>query len=379
MADRVAILTTGRQDYGILRSTVHALAADPAIDLRLWVGGMHLSDRYGRTIRLVEEDGAPIHQRLAFLADDPAADAAGALTATAGALAAERPAALMLVGDRSETLAAGMAAVLAKVPIVHLHGGEETEGAVDNAFRHALTKLSALHLVSHADHAARVVQMGEDPERVEVVGAPGLDNLHRTDLPDRAALERRVGIPLTAPVALVTVHPATLAADPLTECRAIAAALEQVPCTVVVTQPNADAGGGAIREFWVRWATARPGVAVVEALGELAYWGMLRVADVVIGNSSSGIIEAPAAGVPCVDVGERQAGRLRARSVRSVPATADQVRDALRTSLTAEAKAEVVRLGGPYLEGMAAPRIVAAVKRWLPVRAARKRFRSIAL
>ena len=377
MRERVAILTTGRQDYGILRSTVHALVDDPGIDLRLWVGGMHLSERYGMTVRLVEEDGAPIHQRLPFLGADPASDAAGALMSTARALAEERPAALLLVGDRTETLAAGMAAVLAQVPIVHLHGGEETEGAVDNAFRHALTKLSALHLVSHADHAARVIQMGEDPARVVVVGAPGLDNVYRSDLPDRAALERSVGIALEAPVALVTVHPTTLADDPLAECRAVAGALDQVSCTVVITQPNADGGGDAIRDFWARWATRRPRTVVVDALGELRYWAMLRVVDVVVGNSSSGILEAPAAGVPSVNVGDRQAGRLRAPSTRDVPAVAGQVAIALRSALTAEARADAATMGGPYLPGPAAPRVVAALRAWLPSRSVRKPFRSV--
>lgn len=378
MTERVALLTTGRQDYGILRSTAHALLADPQIELRLWVGGMHLAERYGMTVRLVEEDGVPIHRRLPFLGNDPASDAAGALTATARALAEEQPAALMLVGDRTETLAAGIAAVLAQVPLVHLHGGEETEGAVDNAFRHALTKLSALHLVSHADHAARLVQMGEDPERVVVVGAPGLDNLYRADLPDRAALERRLGIPLASPVALVTVHPTTLASDRLAECRAVAAALEAVKCTVVITQPNADTGGGDIRDFWATWAAGRPGTVVVDALGDLGYWGMLRIADVVIGNSSSGMIESPAAGVPTINVGDRQAGRLRAHSTRDVPAVPGMVITALQAALTVEAKAEAAAMGGPYLAGAAAPRVVAALRGWLPVRSTRKRFRSVA-
>ncbi len=328
------------------------------------------------TVRLLEADQVPIHQRLTFLEEDPASGAAGALLATANALAAERPATLMLVGDRFETLAAGMAAVLARVPIVHLHGGEETEGAVDNVFRHALTKLSALHLVSHVDHAARVIQMGEDPERVVVVGAPGLDNLYRTDLPDRAALERRLGLPLTGPVALVTVHPTTLGANPLEECRAVAAALEVVKCTAVITQPNADAGGLVIRDFWIGWAAGRQNTVVVDALGELGYWGMLRVADVVIGNSSSGIIEAPAAGVPSIDVGDRQLGRLRPGSTRDVPAAPDLVAEALRGALTPQSKAAARALSGPYLLGPAAPRILAALKAWLPTRCERKRFRS---
>ena len=348
------------------------------VELRLWVGGMHLSERHGLTVGLIERDGVEIHQRLPFLASGPALDAAGAVTSVAAALREEHPALLLLVGDRTETLAAGIASVLARVPVLHPHGGEETEGAVDNAFRHALTKLSAFHAVSHVSHAARVIQMGEDPERVAVVGAPGLDNLYRTDLPDRAGLERQLGTRLRGPIALVTVHPTTLTSeDPLAESRAIAAALEGVPCDVVVTRPNADAGGSLIRDFWDAWAEGRPRAVVVDALGELGYWGLLRISDVVIGNSSSGIIEAPFAGIPSVNVGDRQAGRLRSPSTVDVTSDAAAVTGALQVALAAGAKERARQLGSPYLAGLAAPRVVAAIHRWLPLGAIRKRFRTL--
>jgi UDP-N-acetylglucosamine 2-epimerase (non-hydrolysing)/GDP/UDP-N,N'-diacetylbacillosamine 2-epimerase (hydrolysing) len=279
------------------------------------------------------------------------------------------------MGDRSETLAAGLAATVAGVPIVHLHGGEETEGAIDNACRHALTKLSHLHLVSHPAHAARVVQMGEDPATVVVVGAPGLDNRYRDDLPGRGELEQSLGIALDPPVVLVTMHPTTLGQAPSDELTAVAQAMAEVPATYVVTAPNADAGGAAIREFWGRWVSGRKRVVLVETLGETRYWGLLRLGDAVLGNSSSGIIEAPVAGVPVVNVGDRQKGRLRLGGVADVPAQADRVADAIRAALARGRDAS--RANGGYPDGPAAPRIVAALRAWEVPCPPRKAFREV--
>lgn len=373
-ARRIAVLTSGRQDYGILRSTIHALADAPDFELLLWAGGMHLNERFGRTIEGVRRDGVPVDRTLPFVGEppDPAADAAAALGQIAAALEAERPDALLLLGDRHETLAAAFAACLQGVPVIHLHGGEETEGAVDNALRHAITKLSHLHLVSHPLHARRVIQMGEAPEMVRVVGLPGVDNAYRPDLPDRGALVARLALPLDPPVVVVTMHPATLGDDPTQEVEAVAAAMARVDATYVITQPNADRGGASIREFWAGWAPGRPRVVVVDALGEAYYWGLLRQADAVLGNSSSGILEAPVLGLAVVDVGERQRGRLCWGEVVSVAAEAEAIAAALETGLRRRldlAAGPAERLAGP-----AAPRILAAIREWAPPRPPRKSF-----
>jgi UDP-N-acetylglucosamine 2-epimerase (non-hydrolysing) len=372
---RVAVFTSGRQDYGILRSTILLLRTMPEFTTLVWAGGTHLQPRFGEPLALFHRDGVTPDRTIEFVAEppEPAGDAARALAAVASALAADRPDALLLMGDRSETLAAGLAATVAGVPIVHLHGGEETEGAIDNACRHALTKLSHLHLVSHPVHAARVIQMGEDPETVRVVGAPGLDNRYRDDLPGRPELERSLGISLEPPVVLVTMHPTTLGESPEAELAAVAAAMAEVSATYVITAPNADAGGTAIREFWRQWVSGRPRAVLVETLGETRYWGILRVGDVVLGNSSSGIIEAPVAGIPVVNVGERQKGRLRLGAIADVPARADAVAQALRAALAGGRAAARGDVG--YPEGPAAPRIVAALREWDPAQPPRKAFR----
>lgn len=376
---RLAVLTSGRQDFGILRQTLVLLRKDPGFEVLIWAGGMHLEARFGRSVDLVRGEGFEVARELTFLSEppDPGVDAAHALTAVVKAIRMDRPEALLLVGDRSETIAAGVAATLEGVPIVHMHGGEETEGAIDNAFRHALTKLAQLHLVSHEVHARRVIQMGEDPNRVVVVGAAGLDNARRGDLPDRRRLEADLGFPLCPPVVLVTVHPTTLAADACADARAVAAAMAEVRATYVVTLPNADAGGSAVRDLWVAQAEDHDRVHLVEALGEWKYWGMLKVADAVLGNSSSGIIEAPSVGVPTVNVGDRQKGRLRHPGTRDVPADASAVAAALREALGPEERTRLAQLSSPYPEGPVAPRIVAALAAWEPGSTPRKKFRDL--
>lgn len=375
---RLVVLTTGRQDYGILRSTILLLRRTPEFEVAVWAGGMHLQRRFGEPLEAFKRDGIPVARELLFLAEppNPVADTAAALKQIGAALAEDAPDALLLVGDRTEALAAGLAATLAKVPIVHLHGGEESEGAIDNACRHALTKLSHLHLVSHRVHADRVIQMGEDPATVVIVGAPALDHAYRDDLPGVEALSEDLGVALEPPVVVVTMHPATLGGPAGEEVAAVAGAMSRVPATYVVTAPNADAGGADIGDYWRRWAKDRKRVALVDALGDRRYWAMLRVADAVLGNSSSGIIEAPALGVPVVNVGDRQRGRLRYGPVTDVPAAEDAVARALRDAIAAGRRAPGGDLGG-YPPAPVAPRIVEALRRWEIPCPPRKRFREL--
>lgn len=372
---RLAILTTGRQDYGILRSTIPLLRHTPGFEVLLWVGGMHLDARYGEPLGVLREDRATPDRELPFLSDpsEPAEDAAGAVREVGRAVKEDRPEALMLLGDRLETLGAAVAAAVNRVPIVHLHGGEESEGSIDNACRHAVTKLSHLHLVSHPVHAKRVVQMGEDPATVVVVGAPGLDNAYRDDLPAREELEASLRLQLEPPVVLVTVHPATLGGAPDTEVTAIAAAMDRVPATYVISCPNSDEGGALIREYWSTWSASRTNAALSDSLGDRRYWALLRMASAVLGNSSSGIIEAPALGVPVVNVGDRQRGRLRYGPVTDVPAEAGAIVAALCSAMST-GRSRVDDLEQAYPPGPAAPRIVEALLRWKIPRPPRKSF-----
>ena len=373
---RIAAITTGRQDFGILRSTLILLRDHPSFELLIWVGGMHLSDEHGRSVDLIVSDGFDIDEQLAgiHVPSDVALDVSQMIEVTASAIRRNRPDAMLLVGDRHETLAVGIAATLERVPLIHLHGGEETEGAVDNAFRHALTKLSHLHLVSHETHARRVAQMGEDPSTVHIVGAPGLDNAVRDDLSSRNELESIFGIDIADPVIVVTVHPTTLSDLGVTaEAEAIADALEAIDGTIVVTHPNADSGGGDIREFWTEWSSTTPNGVAVPALGERAYWGLLRIAAVVVGNSSSGVIEAPSVGVSAINVGNRQRGRLKHDDVVDVAVDRAAIREALCAALADDQPDRRAR-SPLYPQGAAAPRIVEAITRWEPPQPPTKGF-----
>ncbi len=367
----IAVLTTGRQDWGILHSTCVAIGAHPDLRLRLLAGGMHLSPRHGSTIDHLRADGFAPDAELRWLEGDAhpsAADqAAAALAAVGDALAARPPDGLVLAGDRFETAAAAIAATLARVPIVHLHGGEQTIGAFDDALRHAITKLSHLHLVSHEEHKRRVVAMGEDPATVHVVGAPGLDAAARSDLPDRAALEATLGIVLAPPVVVVTVHPATLDADPAGVAAAVVAAMDAVDVTYVVTLPNVDPGHERVRELLAATAAARPARRVaVEALGERSYWGLLRAADAMLGNSSSAIVEAPAAGLPAVNVGDRQQGRRRAGNVLDVEAEPAAIAATLEEALLPSTRARVAASSPPLADGRVGERIADIIAAWRP-------------
>jgi UDP-hydrolysing UDP-N-acetyl-D-glucosamine 2-epimerase len=364
----IAVLTTGRQDWGVLQSTCVALREHPDVDLRIVAGGMHLSERHGRTIELIREDGFEPAAALDWLGDEDAPtenQAADALRLIGKWLRSERPNALLLVGDRLETASAALAATLSRTPIAHLHGGEQTLGAFDDQLRHAITKLSHLHLVSHEEHARRVTALGEDPATVHVVGAPGLDAAFRNDLPDRAALERDLGIELQPPVVIVTVHPATLDADPAAAGTAVAAAMDCVDATYVVTLPNADPGGEQVRRVLLEATSAEPRTAV-EALGTRRYWGLMRIADAMLGNSSSGIIEAPAVDLPAVNVGDRQLGRRRETNVIDVPIDRDRIADALRMALAPGTREAIAKRHPLLADGRAGRRVADIIAGWRP-------------
>lgn len=366
---RIAVLSTGRQDWGIVREICRRLAGDVRFELLLMLGAMHGSRRFGLTREMVLADGFTPCAELNWIDDaqplDPERQAGDAVWMTAQALHKHRPEALVLMGDRFETASAALGATMARIPIVHIHGGEETAGAIDNALRHAITKLSHLHFTSHPEHTARVIALGEDPETVHTVGAPGLDNLRRDDLPDRAELERFLGLELRAPVVLVTMHPATLGGDPAVEGRAVADAMDTVDATYVITLPNVDPGSEPLRQVMLA-AAAAPRRKAVEALGDRRYWAMMRLADAMLGNSSSGIIEAPAIGLPAVNVGERQKNRLRGGNVIDAAPNGEAIAQALGQALSPRFRAQAQAAPSPFGRGDATEKLIDVLRRWTP-------------
>lgn len=362
---RIAFFTSTRAEYGLLRPLIAEVVSRSGLALQMIVSGTHLSEAHGATWREIAADGFPINARveMAVSVDDAegvARSAAQVLSGIAGALAALKPDVLVLLGDRYELLAAAQAAVLARVPIAHIHGGEATEGAIDESIRHAVTKLSHWHFAAAELYAKRIRQMGEDPTRVWNVGAPAMDNISALDDVPREALETFLGLPLRAPTFLVTYHPVTLNDDGgLAAMQALLAALDDTTGTIVITGANADPGAGAIRANLQAFANKRAGrVVLVESLGARRYLSLMRQVDAVVGNSSSGLLEAPAVGVPTVDIGPRQQGRLRAPSVLHCGESTAEIRRALDQALSAEHRAITARRESPYGRAGAAQRIV---------------------
>ena len=341
MPRRICIVTGTRAEYGLMYWLMREIADSADLTLQIVATAMHLEPAFGRTVDQIRKDGFTVDVEVPMdLTRDDDADMARAtgrgLIGLADAFESLAPDIVVLLGDRFETLAAATAAALMRIPVAHIHGGEISEGAIDDSMRHAITKLSHLHFVAAEEFRRRVVQMGEAPERVFTVGAPGLDHLVRRSLPDRAAIAERVGLALDRPLLLVTYHPATLGEnDPLADLEELLAALDRfTDAAIVFTKSNADAGGRAINARLDSWVSANPDRAVlVASLGSDFYFAALKEAAAVIGNSSSGLIEAPAAGAPTVNIGVRQDGRARSASVIDCADQRDAIEAAVRRAL----------------------------------------------
>ena len=350
---RIAVVTTSRADYGLLYWVLRELERDPRVRLQLVVTGMHFSREHGSTYRRIRADGfvpaAEVRVDVGAGTEEDIARSTGRMT-----FARLRPELVVVLGDRYELLPVASVATLFRVPIAHLHGGEATEGLIDEAVRHAVTKLSHLHLVAARPYAERVRAMGEEPWRIRVVGTPGLDHLRRTPLPPLAETLARIGLPIhdRRPLVLVTYHPVTLqAGQAARQARALARALAAVPARLVVTAPNADPEYRPIIRALSTLTRSRSEVRFVADLGSAGYLSLLKHADVMVGNSSSGLTEAPSFGLPVVNVGDRQRGRLRAANVIDVEPTAASigrgVRRALSPAFRRRARAAKNPYGGP--------------------------------
>lgn len=362
---RICVVTGSRADYGLLTPLLRQLVAEPAAELHLAVTGSHLAPEFGLTCRAIEADGFEIHSRVEMLlsSDTPTGIARSmglAVMGFADVFAASKPDLVVLLGDRYEILAAAQAAMLARLPIAHIHGGETTEGAIDEAIRHSLSKMSHLHFTSADPHRRRVIQLGEQPERVFNVGALGIDNIVGHSLLTRDELERSLEIGLQAPLFAVTYHPATLGhlgAGPA--IAALLGALQRFPtASCVFSMANADPDGQEINRMIEQFVASNPGRAIaVKSLGQHRYLSLMRHADCVVGNSSSGILEAPALGVPTVNIGDRQKGRLRSASVIDCDEGEAEIIAALQRALDPAFRQIVEGADTPYGDGKAAPRI----------------------
>ena len=368
MPRTVAVVSVSRSDWGHLRPVLIELRASPHVHLLLFVGGMHLAAAFGRSVDLIEAEGWPIAERIDMLEplDSPEAVATSIGRGMAGfarAYARHRPDLLLVLGDRFEMLSAAAAALPFVLPVAHLHGGEVTEGAIDNQIRHAITKCAHLHFVSAEPHARRVAAMGEEPWRIHNVGAPGLDRIRTTPRLTRAELARRLDLSPGDRWLIVTYHPATLEyQDTARHTDELLAALEKIDATFVVTYPNADTAGRAVIARLQEFAGRHPCVRLAQTLGDDVYLSLLGEADAMVGNSSSGLIEAPSFELPVVNVGARQAGRLRAGNVIDVGPERDEILAGIEAVLAPGFREGLSGMTNPYGDGHAAERIVRVLR-----------------
>lgn len=370
MPKKIAVFTGTRAEYGLLYWLMQDIKNDPTLELQVLVSGMHLSPEFGLTWQQIEEDGFKIDEKVEILLSSDSAvgvvkSIGLGLIGFADALTRMKPDLIIILGDRYEAFAAAQAAMFLRIPIFHLHGGEITEGAYDDAIRHAITKLSYLHGVSTEEYRTRVIQLGEEPNRVYNVGALGLEHLHRTNLLGLAKLSKSLNFALDCPYFLVTYHPVTLADEsPKCSFEALLDALDEFKeYKIIITYPNSDDGGRQIIPILEQYAKNQAGrVFAIPSLGQLRYLSALKHSTMVIGNSSSGIIEAPSFGVPTINIGSRQNGRLAADSVFNCLPNKNAIVEAIKAACQMKVKLNSVKIDNPYGEGDSSKKIINAVK-----------------
>lgn len=372
MKKSVCVVTGSRAEYGLLRPLLFQLRDDKDIELRLVVTGSHLSGTFGNTQQEIESDGLEINTRVAIPLEDDSrigmAKATGAaLSAFSDYFGEKRPDLLIVLGDRYEIFAASAAAAIQRIAIAHISGGDITEGSLDDVFRHCITKMSLLHFPSCKQSAERIIQLGENPARVFDVGELGVENCFSASLMSIQELQKHLnpGI-LQKPYSIVTFHSATAEKQSAeTQVCELIAALENFPeMNFIITKANADAGGRAINNIWEKQAKNHSNWLVVASLGIRCYLSVMKHAEMVIGNSSSGIIEAPAMKIPVVNIGNRQKGRILADNIICCKPSAEDIIRAVKRALSPEFKAAAAGAISPFGDGQTSRRIYRVIREY---------------
>ncbi len=363
---RIVYISGTRADYGLMRTVLQAISEDPELELEIVATGMHLMDEFGRTVDYIAADGfRPRILEAIFDGDDKASMArfVGRVIQRLPEMLQQLQAdMLLLLGDRGEMLAGAVVGAYLSLPVAHLHGGETTS-TVDDLARNAITKLAHIHMPATYKSAERIARMGEDPSRIFVVGAPGLDSLLLEEMAALEELDARYGLDLDRPLIILIQHPVTLEAEEAgAQMEETLAAVSCLSCQTIVVYPNADAGSGKMIEA-IRRYSSLPFIKAYKSLPRRDFLGLMRMADAIVGNSSSGIIEAPSFGLPAINIGDRQEGRERGMNVIDVSHDRGAIRVAVGRALFDEEFKEQVRLGkNPYGDGRTAHRVVKILK-----------------
>lgn len=368
MRKKIIVLTATRAEYGLLKNIIISLGSVRELDVEVAVTGAHLSPDCGLTYREIEKDGIQIAKKIEILlSSDSSASISKsmglAMIGFAEYFEESRPDALLVLGDRYETLAVCCAAMNARIPIFHLYGGETTEGAIDEAIRHSITKMSYLHFTSTEEYRKRVIQLGEMPERVFCVGAVGIENaLSQTKFTKRE-LADKVGLDLTVPFGVVTFHPVTLEDGMELQCREVMKAIEYFKdYQFIITGANADCGGNLMNQMFSAFAEQHQNIYFSLSLGMKAYLSALSFAAFVLGNSSSGLMEAPSFKIPTINVGNRQKGRIKADTVIDCKTESQDIIQAVKYAMSDSFKEHIVNCVNPYGNGNTTKKIVQIVK-----------------
>ena len=370
---RIGIMTGTRAEYGLLKPLMQEINKDNDLELYLIVSGMHLSPEFGMTYKEIEEDGFEINAKVEMLlsSDSPAGISKSIGLGVIG-FADEFQRAdldmLILLGDRYEALSAAISAMVMRIPIAHLHGGELTEGAIDEGIRHSITKMSYLHFTSTEEYRRRVIQLGENPERVFCVGAIGVENIKKINLMTKEELERSIHFEIDENTVIVTYHPVTLENNTVEEqFLNLLEVLDRNPkIRMIFTKANADTNGRIVNELIDKYAAQNSERACAfVSLGQKRYLSALKYCRIVIGNSSSGIIEAPSFGKPIINIGDRQKGRICADSVINCGYTQQEIQQAMETALTEEFENKASNCRNPYEKENTAANIISVIKDYL--------------
>lgn len=370
MTRKICVITGTRAEYGQLRRVMQGIKSEPALTLQVIATGMHMSPEFGLTYREIEQDGFRIDRKVEMLlsSDTPVGIAKSmglGVIGFADTLAELKPDLLVVLGDRFEIFAAVSAALVARIPVAHLHGGEVTEGAYDEAFRHSITKMSHLHFVAAEEYRKRVIQLGESPDRVFLVGGLGIDAISGLELMDRQALETALDFKFGPKNLLITFHPSTLeaavATDQMTELLIALADLHDT--NLIFTLPNADTGGRALSHMVEDFVGRHPNARAYASLGQLRYLSCIAQVDGVLGNSSSGLLEVPVFKKGTINIGDRQRGRLQASSVINCQPNRTAIKAALQRLYSKDFQSSLSTVSNPYGQGGASEKIIEALKK----------------
>jgi GDP/UDP-N,N'-diacetylbacillosamine 2-epimerase (hydrolysing) len=369
MNRKICVVTGSRADYGLLRWVMQCIKDDPNLTLQVIVTGMHLAPEFGLTSHHIELDGFGIDRKVEMLisSDTPVGIAKSmglGMICFADALDELKPDIMIVLGDRFEIFSAVAAALVARIPIAHLHGGETTEGAFDEALRHSITKMSQLHFVATAQYRQRVIQLGESPDRVFLVGGLGIDNIKRLRLLDRLTLETSLGFRFGPKNLLITFHPATLDnEDCLGQMEALLSALSDLQDThLIFTMSNADTGGRALNKMVEQFVSNHSNARAYASLGQLLYLSCVAQVDGIVGNSSSGLLEAPSFKRATINIGDRQRGRLQAESVINCEPNIRSIKMALEKLYDIDFQSKLNSVVSPYGLGGASEKVVDIIK-----------------